>query len=1596
MPKVNSIVPAFIDKDSNPAVIKDGGVHDIFNARITSFGAEKEGVIQPVLGNTVLDISTVSGTVGQNKVIGTFSNIVEDSVIYFVWNYLGSHKILQYNPSTSTIETLLQGSALNFSLTKPIISADFYDKYLTWTDNENPPRCIDIEKGNRTGKNVEATLYFGVPDDGLIIFELGQEYTFEAFDINGVSLFSELILTADGTYEDDVLTGAEAYSTAFNANATVSPYFTSEVCACGKVKITALPNALTTGTNTYLVAQMTATVGGIGSPAPTVLVYDNIYPNDFNEFHMAIPKWTPKCNPTAQYKNDPLFLSNFVNDKVFQFRYRYVYKENVKSCASPISPIAVPDLNCHGSGGNYIEIDFTDSQLSDPLYMNEIEKVELFVRQNNEGDWGMIVALDLCEFGIARQFYRFYNNEALIGVSQAEIIKPFESAPFVCKSLALGSEADAEGTRMFVGNGIEGYDNICGDFSVVEGSFTPDGCPYTYDVEGSIKIESPFLSSKSPVVWWDGTQIVFGGIGGLGYVHNIGTDYGQVLPAKGFCVYLAGTNYFAITKQRWDIGAGNQLLLDDGLYYYDLEYGILDGSDVGKRNAIRNAVGLSTTKQVFEIKNVKHGQYKLRVASHWCTLDGLYKGSPYKIDDSLSYQKTSTYTMDAITDTINFSAGRPTPNCRKELTVIVPYNTVSTGVVNIDSLPEKIVIGDLTDGDLIQTATSADGYAFGRNIDKENITDMSNNFPLSYLLVGSNFTRMNSSTDHNGFWFVSVNSLAIFSAPDRLIDISVNGTPILNAGDDMFEADLSDFDINVPSFDKPLGAYASSVCSHWVYVFINTDFPQITRTFNVSDGAGGMLKNVLVSLNLMSQYGHTNNDGEVTLVINERQIYGDLDVDNNYAFFALGDSCCLNFEEWDDNGVITPNTLPYDITGLANPIEFFALPVAMNPFSTWKYGGSLSFRIAYFDAQNRVVGMTSVKENVKIDPLLSMNDVPVLSFLIPFLPPALATHYQIIRTLNKYSYLQAVIGESVYYLNYSSSGVNSMTSFQAGNAQEIHINLQSISLFNNSSANTSINYEFKEGDSITVLLYESGGVTVNPTYVDIPIRAQIGDYIVIDNDYDLPFLENGMLIQINMPSFTNTQNELYYEFGECHPILESGGIRYHGKGHDSPYPDYVFVATDQDPLNPSGVPATGLLIYGDTWRFSRTMQTYESDPSGKKGESGERQTIFWTYRVESSSLSDYFPSEDMHIGRPQLFDPLAERKRFTRMTRFSNVYKPETQTNGLFNYEPLSYRNLPIHIGDITKMVWTGDLLLVLGTVYPISLYVGRNTITDTNDNNLISISESVIPQYRTFQEQLGRTSGCKHPLSVVSIGDRVFWYDSDNGTIMQYASNQLFPISDKKTKSFFRAWKTAGEFDLIAGYDKPYQEVLFTKTTSTKDTISYSLDREMWLSRYAFVPEFFAFTSLRLVSFKNGVLWEHDKGSVYLNFYASQSYFTIEMSFNDPYPIMKTWASMEIYARFVDESLGTFFLETVSGYTFDLKLQESTLADTDFKKDMGAYWAEFLRDLNSVPVIANPLITGQRLISNYLRAKLRTNNSKYFELWLINAYFDENKKTIK
>lgn len=1588
----STVVPKFIDTDSNPQVITGGGVHNIFNARITNFDPEKGETIDSVKGNTSITISNISGVVNQTKCIGQFNDLKNDRVFYFIWDYLSNHKIMVYKPATSTIETVLQGSILNFDRSTPIISCDFYDKYLIFTDNANPPRYIDVDKANRTGKKVKATLYFGVPDTGTIIFENGQEYLISAVNSAGAPLFTnELILTANGTYEDDVLAGANAYVAAFNANTTVNSYFVASVCACGEVEITELA---VSGTNVYAITTLSVSVSGIPSPAPTLLVYDNIYPNNLLEYHLSIPKYTPKYNPVAVFGDDSTYTNNFVFDKVFQFAYRYVYKDNVKSCFSPISPIAVPDLNCHSNGGNYIDIDFSDSAFWQADFLNELDGVDLFVRQHNEGEWEKITSLKLCSIGISRQFYKFYNNEFLLAVSQAEAIKPNESVPFVCKTLALASEADAEGTRLFTENGIEGYDNTCNDFVINSDTYTPDGCPYTYDVEGEIELQAPYYGSLDPMVWWDGTNIVFGGLGGISNTANIANDYGQVLPAKGFTVYLTGTNYFAITKQRWNIGAGYQLLINEGLTYYDLEYGILDGSDASKMHAIRHAIGTSTAKQVFTIKNVKHGQYTLRVASHWCTLDGSYKGYPYKIDDTLNYQRTSTYVTNDITDISNYSGGRPTPtNARKELYVEVPYNTISTGLI---SLPNPLILLDLTDADVIQATAVADGYSFARDITASNdVTDMANNFPTSYLQVTPVVVNplMNyGSTDHNGFWFAALPYLYITTAADREVEIKLNGVPYLNGGDFLYTATLDEFSDNVLLEDKPLPGALASRAGHYITVFTDNAFPQIYRNFVVSDGAGDLLRGVLVSMNCMSQYAFTNSQGEATLLINDRQIWGDVSMDSDFAYFSLGNGCCLNLEEWDNAGVLTPNVLPYDVTGVANPIPFYALSLGNLPFNTWKVGGSWNFRIAYYDSQNRLVGMTSVKQNASLDNLLSLNDVNLFSYEIPIgsLPPTGATHYQLVRTLNPFSYLQVVIGDSLYYLNYSSDSVNSLTSYQAGNAREIHIDLTSITLFNNSSSFSSVNYEFKQGDTVTILLYDSGGVLINPDYVNIPITKQIGNYIVINNDYDLPNLVNGMLIQINMPIPTNKENELYYEFGESHRVYQSGGVYYHGKGHDSPYPNYVFVATDQDAVTP----ATGLLLYGDTWRYSRTMQTYESDPSGKKGESGERQTIFWTYRVESPSLNDYFDSEDTSIGRAMIFDSLAERKRFTRLCRYSNVYKPETQNNGLFNFETLSYRNLPIHIGDVTKMVWTGDVLLVLGTIYPISLYVGRNTITDTNDNNLIASTDSVIPQYRTFQEQLGRTSGCRHPLSVVSTGDRVFWYDSDNGTVMQYASNTPLAISDKNNKSFFMAWKDAGEFDIVSGFDKPYQEILFSKITATTATKSYSLENGYWGSEYSYIPELFATTSKRLVTFKNGVIWEHDKNNTKMLFYNSQSYFSIEMSFNDSVD-MKDWLSLEILARFSDESLGTFLVDKIEGYTADMQKQQSTLETTDFTKVAGVFRAAYLRDLNT-PSVSNPLFTGDVLKSKWLKVRIRTNNTKSFELLMINSYYNISERTNK
>lgn len=116
-----------------------GDLLDAENVDVTT-----DGRIKSIKGNLLKTYSSLGS--GTNKCIGTILYRKERTIIFFIWNSTGEHRVVEYNPKTEVFSTLLQGSTLNFQESSYINQGGTIDDILVWTDKINPIRKINIQR----------------------------------------------------------------------------------------------------------------------------------------------------------------------------------------------------------------------------------------------------------------------------------------------------------------------------------------------------------------------------------------------------------------------------------------------------------------------------------------------------------------------------------------------------------------------------------------------------------------------------------------------------------------------------------------------------------------------------------------------------------------------------------------------------------------------------------------------------------------------------------------------------------------------------------------------------------------------------------------------------------------------------------------------------------------------------------------------------------------------------------------------------------------------------------------------------------------------------------------------------------------------------------------------------------------------------------------------------------------------------------------------------------------------------------------------------------------------------------------------------------
>lgn len=178
VPQQNRVLSGVMDQDSAPFEVRPENYRYALNVENTYISGHT-GAQTNTKG--FLEIGNPALPGGTNKCIGSYEDIVGDSIIYFVWNSTGYHGIYRWirnkAPYTNgVIETIwrvndpsqysdVASDPLNFKEFSLINGVNLVEGKLYWTDGDDQPKCIDIVKANLTNKFREFNIYFSPIDN---------------------------------------------------------------------------------------------------------------------------------------------------------------------------------------------------------------------------------------------------------------------------------------------------------------------------------------------------------------------------------------------------------------------------------------------------------------------------------------------------------------------------------------------------------------------------------------------------------------------------------------------------------------------------------------------------------------------------------------------------------------------------------------------------------------------------------------------------------------------------------------------------------------------------------------------------------------------------------------------------------------------------------------------------------------------------------------------------------------------------------------------------------------------------------------------------------------------------------------------------------------------------------------------------------------------------------------------------------------------------------------------------------------------------------------------------------------------------------------
>ncbi len=176
--------------------------------------------------------------------------------------------------------------------------------------------------------------------------------------------------------------------------------------------------------------------------------------NDQKLLSLTVAKQPPLFAPSYNIVNNPSIDYNNISDKVFQFAYRYKYKDGEVSALSEFSTAtaSIPQLKDGIVEQSSLDF-FNQINVFVRNSPGDVDKITLYVRQGNQGTFFEVDEID--NNGTSGTTTIAFRNDKLSGgLSIDEVNKSYDNVPQVAKAQAI------VGGRLMYGNYKEGYENV--------------------------------------------------------------------------------------------------------------------------------------------------------------------------------------------------------------------------------------------------------------------------------------------------------------------------------------------------------------------------------------------------------------------------------------------------------------------------------------------------------------------------------------------------------------------------------------------------------------------------------------------------------------------------------------------------------------------------------------------------------------------------------------------------------------------------------------------------------------------------------------------------------------------------------------------------------------------------------------------------------------------------------------------------------------------------------------------------------------------------------------------------------------------------------